>query len=203
MPSDPIGDKPLYPSDNAWGIPTLRYASPHVAPDWIVPYRTRLPNRSTVRGAVHFFLYDALFESVWNAPNKSAQYLTRFTVLFSPDFSLYPEMPLSVQLYNVYRSRWCGAHWTANGYTVIPTVSWSSPESYAFCFEGIAPYSMVALTTLGTRRHKHDFLHGFDALVERVRPSRVLCYGTPFPEMERVPLQLYPNRWQETASDGG
>ena len=69
-----------------------------VAPDWIVPYRTRLPNRSTVRGAVHFFLYDALFESVWNAPNKSAQYLTRFTVLFSPDFSLYPEMPLSVQL---------------------------------------------------------------------------------------------------------
>ena len=127
----------------------------------------------------------------------------RFTVLFSPDFSLYPEMPLSVQLYNVYRSRWCGAHWTANGYTVIPTVSWSNPASYAFCFEGIAPYSMVALTTLGTRRHKHDFLHGFDALVERVRPSRVLCYGTPFPEMERVPLQLYPNRWQETASDGG
>lgn len=41
MPSDPIGDKPLYPSDNAWGIPSLPYASPQVAPQWIVPYRTR------------------------------------------------------------------------------------------------------------------------------------------------------------------
>ena len=101
----------------------------------------------------------------------------------------------------MYRSRWCGAHWAAAGHTIIPTVGWSTPDSYAFCFDGIAAHSAVALTTLGTRRRKSDFLHGFDALCERVMPSAVLCYGEPFPEMQRVDLRVYPNRWQRVEDE--
>jgi hypothetical protein len=36
MPSDPIADKPLYPSDNQYGIPNLRYTPLTVVPDWLV-----------------------------------------------------------------------------------------------------------------------------------------------------------------------
>jgi hypothetical protein len=32
-------------------------------------------------------------------------------------------------------------------------------------------------------------------MIERLNPSVVLVYGKPFPEMERVALKLYPNRW--------
>ena len=141
---------------------------------------------------------------MWNAPNKSARYLNRFDVLLSPDFSLHADLPLSLQIYNVYRSRWCAAHWITNGHNVIPTVGWSTPESYAFCFDGIAPHSVVALTTLGTRRQKREFLHGFDAMMERVRPSAVLCYGEPFPEMDCVDVRRYPTRYDiiKAARDG-
>lgn len=197
MPSDPIADKPRYPASSRYGIPDVPHAPLSAIPDWLLPYRKRVRGRwaDTTRGAVHFFLFDAMFESVWRCPRKSARYLDKFKKLLTPDFSLGAGMPLALQVYNVYRSRWCGAHWAAAGHTVIPTVGWSTPESYDFCFDGIATHSVVALTTLGTRRRKRDFLHGFDALCERVQPSVVLCYGKPFAEMERVPFQVYPTEY--------
>jgi hypothetical protein len=205
MPTDPINDKPLYPADNAYGIPKLRPTPISAVPQWLIPYRTRLKAaQSAEGGAVHFFLFDAIFESVWNCPAKSGRYLQKFSTLLTPDFSLHAEMPLAVQMFNVYRNRWCGADWQAQGYTVIPSVGWSTPASYDFCFLGIAPHSLVALTTLGTRRQKHVFLHGFDAMLECLQPSVVLCYGKPFPEMERIPLQVYPTRYDriKAARDG-
>jgi len=199
MPTDPIHDKPLYASDHPFGIPTLRYTPLAQLPRWLLPYRHRVrPGQSVAGGAVHFFLFDALFESVWNRPQQALRYLAGFQAVLTPDFSLNGEMPLAAHLWNTYRNRWCGAHWQAQGYTVIPTVGWSSPASYAFCFAGLATHSPVAVTTLGSRSadKRTTFLHGFDALVEQVQPSVVLCYGLPLPEMECVPLQVYPNQWR-------
>lgn len=196
MPTDPINDKLLYPSDNAYGIPNLRPTPLVGLPQWLIPYRTRLKaEQSAEGGAVHFFLFDAIFESVWNCPSKSGRYLQKFKTLFTPDFSLNAEMPLAVQAFNVYRNRWCGAEWQSQGYTVIPSVGWSTPASYEFCFLGIPQNSLVALTTLGTRQQKQAFLHGFDAMIERLHPSMIVCYGKPFPEMETAPLQIYPSRY--------
>ena len=204
MPSDPIADKPLYPSTNRHGIPDLPHAPLSAVPVWLMPYRKRVRGKrsDTTDGAVHFFLYDAMFESVWRSPTKADRYLGQFKTLLTPDFSLGIDMPLALQVYNVYRSRWCGAHWTAADYTVIPTVGWSTPDSYTFCFDGIAAHSVVALTTLGTRRRKHDFLHGFDAMMERVKPSAVLCYGQPFPEMNRIPVHTYPTEYDRMGRHG-
>ena len=195
MPSDPMTTHPIYPSDNAYGIPNLRHTPLNSAPDWLIPYRTRV-RFETAGGAVHFFLYDAIFRSVWTCPNKSLRYLSKFNIVLTPDFSLDADMPLAVQIFNTYRNRWCGAYWQAQGYTVIPTVGWSTPDSYEFCFAGIARHSIVALTTLGTRRNKQAFLHGYDAMLEHIQPSLVICYSDPFPEMERVPLHVHPDRWQ-------
>ncbi len=199
MPTDPIHDKPLYASDHPFGIPSLRYTPLSQLPDWLLPYRHRVrPEQSVEGGAVHFFLFDALFESVWNRPQQALRYLEGFQAVLTPDFSMNGEMPLAVQLWNTYRNRWCGVHWQTQGYSVIPTVGWSSPASYAFCFAGLAMHSPVAVTTLGSRSvdKRPTFLHGFDALIERIQPSVVLCYGLPLPEMERVPLQVYPNQWR-------
>jgi hypothetical protein len=113
-------------------------------------------------------------------------------------------MPLAVQAFNVYRNRWCAVDWQAQGYLVIPSVGWSNPASYEFCFLGIPQNSLVALTMLGTRRQKQVFLHGFFAMLERLEPSVILCYGKPFPEMEVAPLQVYPSRYDliKAAQDG-
>ncbi len=87
--------------------------------------------------AIHFFLTDHWFNGVWTYANRTLGSISRFDCAISPDFSLYRDWPLTMQMWNTYRSRWLGAWWTHNNIPVIPSVNWSTEESYDFCFEGL------------------------------------------------------------------
>ena len=93
-------------------------------------------------------------------------------------------MPLSVQIHNTFRSRWCGAYLQSKGFTVIPTVYWGQPQSYMYCFDGIEKGSVVALSTLGVKKEKDFFLQGYNEMLRRIEPSAIICYCEPFPEMK-------------------
>lgn len=73
---------------------------------------------------VHFFIDDVKFEGVWNRPERSAERLRQYKQILSPDFSLYTNMPVAMQLWNTFRRRWMSAYWQAEGLTVIPAVTW-------------------------------------------------------------------------------
>jgi len=148
-------------------------------------------------GAIHFFLDDYRFESVWSHSHKALRYLSDFKTLLTPDFSLYPEWPLSLQIWNIYRSRWCGAWWASLGFQVIPTLSWAGRDSYEFCFAGVPAHSLVAISTVGVQTVDYSrFTHGFCEMLDRLQPSRVLCYGAILLELESlVEVQCYPTRW--------
>lgn len=195
MPSDNIKSKPIFPSSNEYGIPELTYNHVETLPKKLLQYRKRFRHVKPETFGVHFFTYDALFNSVWNYPTAPLKYLKRFGVVLTPDFSISADYPKAIQVYNAYRRQWCGVYWQSKGMTIIPTVAWGTPDSYDFCFLGIPEYSVVALSTLGTRRRKADFLHGFDAMCERIQPKAILCYGKPFAEMERVPVQVYETEY--------
>lgn len=75
---------------------------------------------------VHFFLDDYKFDEVWNAPENQLEKLAQYRQVMSPDFSVHTNMPLALQLYNVFRSRWCAAFWQYNKLTVIPTITWAT-----------------------------------------------------------------------------
>lgn len=89
---------------------------------------------------------DERFEPVWNTPEKGLSHVKGMGVAHTPDFSVYPEMPLSLQLFNVYRNRWCGAFWQLRGVRVIPSVGWSDESSHSFCFLGVEQGSPVAVS---------------------------------------------------------
>jgi hypothetical protein len=150
---------------------------------------------------VHFFLDDYRFESVWQRPRKALSALAPYQTVLTPDFSLYQQWPLALQLFNTYRNRWCGAFWQSQGFTVIPTISWSAAESYDFCFLGVARRSLVAISTVGVAwsrpLEKRLFLDGFTEMVRRLQPSAVLCYGR-VPERchELADIITYPTRWE-------
>ena len=97
---------------------------------------------------VHFFLYDYRFERVWKNPDSDIEKLSRYRAVLSPDFSMYLEMAPVMQLYNVFRNRWCGAYWASKGIRVIPTVNWGDESTFDFCFEGIEKGSVVAVSTI-------------------------------------------------------
>ena len=86
---------------------------------------------------VHFFLDDYKFEVLWNNPETRIERLSGFQAVLSPQFSIYSEMPVAIQIHNTFRSRWCGAYLQSKGIKVIPSVVWGEPDTFWFCFDGI------------------------------------------------------------------
>lgn len=132
---------------------------------------------------VHFFLDDYKFEVMWNDPEPRIEKLKHKAVL-APNYSIYTEMPLSLKVYNTFRSRWCGAYLQSKGIKVIPTVAWGEPNTFWFCFDGISKGSVVAVSTLGVRKEKALFMQGYNELMRKIKPGAVICYGEPFEEMQ-------------------
>ena len=139
---------------------------------------------------VHFFLYDYRFERVWEKPDTVLDKLRPYRAVLSPDFSMYLEMTPVLQLYNVFRNRWCGAYWASQGLRVVPTVNWGDAATFDFCFAGIEKGSVVAVSTYMASAHdnrcdqKEWFLAGYREMLRRIEPEKIICYHTPFPEME-------------------
>jgi hypothetical protein len=207
---DALNTSRLMASDNSLGIPLIEREQE--IPGVLMPYRTRL-NEDVVlahepyRTALHFFLEDYRFEGVWNRPREKFKYVSSVGFALSPDFSLYRDWPLTVQLWNVYRNRWCGAYWQSAGVKVIPTISWSTEESYTFCFLGVEQGSAVAISSvgvdLGNRQERSLFVSGCRAMVETIEPEAVLLQAEVFPEefatecgLGDVELRRYPSHWQ-------
>jgi hypothetical protein len=191
----------LFPADNNYGIPTLQHTPAGCIPAWLVPYRQRIHSSKPLdEAAVHFFADDYRFETVWNRPQKALEALRPFRTLLTPDFSLYHDWPLTLQLWNTYRNRWCGCFWQAKGWNVIPTVSWSTAESYDFCFLGVPRRGLVAVGTVGVNLGDplayQLFLDGFREMVARLEPVAVLGYGRmPAACQALVEVVTYPTRW--------
>ncbi len=71
---------------------------------------------------IHFYEDDNAFERIWNTPNKYLLIIKRFKGVITPDFSVYRDMPLVMQHWNIYRSRAIGYWLQENGVPVIPNI---------------------------------------------------------------------------------
>ena len=172
-----------YESDNKYNIPDI--LPQDFVPQDLVMYGTEVRRgyASTKGKCVHFFLDDYKFEPLWNKPIKTLGTIERIGQALSPDFSIYVNDPLVMQMWNTYRSRWLGRFWQENGIQVIPTVVWGDERSYDFCFEGIAKNSTVAIGTVGVRstEAKALFIQGFYEMIKRLEPKTLIVYGEHMP----------------------
>lgn len=129
----------------------------------------------------HFFIDDYQFERCWANPRRVADWLRPYSCVLGPDFSLYMDMPLPMQRWNAYRSRALCLIWQREGMAVVPTLSWSTPESYEFCFDGIPEGGTVATSTVGVMADEMSLAVWRDGMAEalrRVQPTRLLLYGS-------------------------
>lgn len=93
-------------------------------------------------------------------------------------------MDLWRQLESVAKNRWVGAYWQNKGLTVIPTISWSNSRSFEFCFDGVEPGAVVAVGMVGCKNSRTGFMRGYNEMLKRIHPEKIIVFGTPFPEME-------------------
>ncbi len=133
---------------------------------------------------VHFFIDDYRFTGIYNNPERSIEKLSQYAFLLTPDYSTYSDMNYWRQLESVAHSRWVGAYWQSIGLKVVPTITWSDGRSYSFCNDGVEKGCIVAVGMIGCKHTKIDFLRGYNAMLERVEPSAIICLGDPFAEMQ-------------------
>ena len=174
-----------FPSDNKWGFALVKKQSLDLSNvELLACSDTKAKEEEKNRNkGVHFFVDDIRFKGVFEYPLRTLKKFKQYSFMLTPDYSLYADMPLWLQIGNVGKNRYVGAFWQKEGLLVIPTISWALKQSYEFCFEGVERGGIVAVGTIGSKHAKKSFLNGYDCMLEMIRPMAVLCYGTPFKEM--------------------
>ena len=164
-------------TNDFWQMPVIQ--NDNFAPDDIIGFNYAKSSKEHNVG-IHFYLDDYQFERIWNKPEDYIDILRQYECIFSPDFSLYLDMPMPMKIWNIYRSRQIGQYYQSQGIKVIPTISWAEKETFEFAFKGIPKGSIVSISTIGVKRNKEAlkiWQDGMDAMIEEIEPSTILVYG--------------------------
>lgn len=161
-----------------------RYNMPTISKVDHIPHELQgfnyILNKPDYSKGVHFFLDDYQFERIWHKSDFYIEKLVDFDCVLTPDFSLYLDMPIAMQIWNIYRSRMIGQMMQDLGLTVIPTVSWSTSESFEFCFDGLPKDSTLAISTIGIKKNNEQYQiwkNGVDEMINRLSPKNLFVYG--------------------------
>ena len=177
---------------DCYEMPTLKACN--IIPTSLVSFNAALTAKDHNQ-CVHFFIDDYQFERIWNLPDRYVECLRQFQCVIAPDFSQYTDMPYPQRMWNNYRGKFIGAWLQSQGVTVIPNVTWSLPDSYEYCFDGIPQQSVIAINSTGAARYgltRFLWLKGYREALSRLRPLAVIRYGTMIPG-EDTSVSIYFN----------
>ncbi len=150
-------------------------------PDRVISFSKAMERNTTDFDQwVMFYEHDAKFERLWNNPKAYLDKLKKFKGVISPDFSLYRNMPLCMQLWNTYRGRALAAWLQSNGIEIIPNVRWNDDRTFTFAFNSIEKDKTIAVGTHGCIKRKEDkdyFKVGLAKAVKRLKPKCIIVYG--------------------------
>ena len=175
----------------AWMVKGADFSSAHefpvldqacFVPERAVPFEKAMKSvraRDTQQW-VHFYMHDKGFECVWRNPKKYLGVFQRFDGVITPDYSLYRDMPLAMQVWNMYRNRALGYWLQSQGVPIIPNVRWGDERTYDVAFEGLGQGGTVAVSTNGCIQDKldrYDFKKGLEKMVEALQPDTIVNYS--------------------------
>ena len=199
-------ERRLFDGVGEYGIPQIEPVAYEGGCDWI-GFNYAKSTKDCEGKGVHFFLDDYQFCRLWSNIDRYIPMLQRFRYVMSPDFSTYTDFPKVMQIYNHYRKHWCAAYMQEAGIQVIPTISWSTPDSYDWCFDGEPKGGTVAVSSVGCmngKKKKELFLSGYDAMIEKLHPESIIFYGKMPEECKGniVRIKSFSDRFSKAICEG-
>lgn len=173
----------LFETDNEYGFPVVRSSPNFSAVDLLPFHMAKSLLKDDLNKAVHFFIDDYKFEQIWRTPFKYVPMFLKYGNIVSPDFSVWSVQPYTLNLFNMYRSRWCARFYQEMGVNVLIDVRWADKSTWNYCFSGIEKHTPVILNTVGTklRANRQMFIDGFYEMLKRIEPSKLYVYGEYMP----------------------
>lgn len=192
-------DKYRFSGRNRYGIPELMPENIDIHKIEWIPFNYAKTCKNPENKGIHFYLDDYQFARLWNRPDDYISLLKRFSAVCTPDFSLYTDMPVAMQIYNHYRKHWLGLYWQMHGIHVIPTICWSDERSFDWCFDGEPENSIVSISSVGTQKNKQSeemFSNGCREAIKRLNPTQILWYGKCPEEFDWNVVKIEPHYQQ-------
>lgn len=174
-----------------------------IVPNKIIPFNECLQCAHPEQYFVHFYIDDYQFERIWNQPKRYTELLRRFAGVIGPDFSMYLDMPLAYQIWNNYRSKLLEAYFQKHKLHVVPNVSWSDSNSFDFSFDGLPQNSVLAVSTNGCINNYSSlyFLDGYNEMLKRLKPTKVLIYGKVPKEIQSDLIVHYQSKLENLTKE--
>lgn len=126
------------------------------------------------------FSYDYELDKLAANPHKYATKLSKYKCVCEPDFSMRIGDPLGAIVGNAFRSHTTAFRLQELGCNILPTMKWSTPESYEVCFDGYERGGAVVISTIGAMKDERSrmyFKDGFHEMLKRISPDAVVLYG--------------------------
>lgn len=196
-------EKKIFPGVGPYGIPEIK-------PEKYVDCRyVRFNEAQKIKDpngvGVHFFVDDYEFDKVWNQFSRYMRMLSKFDAVLTPDWSVYTDWPVAVNIWSHYRKHYVGAWLQEMGVKVFPTIEWSDKESYKWCFDGEPVGGCVAIGSFGTQKDveaRKLFVYGYDAMLERLQPETIMFWGSLPKECRGNVVKMDKGfRWNREAGD--
>lgn len=199
-------ERRIFPGVGAFDIPEIKPVADFPAVE-LVGFNFAKSCKNPGDKGVHFFLDDYQFNRLWTMIDRYIPILKKFRCVLSPDFSMYTDFPKAIQIYNHYRKHWCAAYMQERGITVIPTISWSTPDSFEWCFDGEPIGGCVAVSSVGClayEKSKELFVDGYMEMVRRLHPEKIIFYGSVPDECTGniVRIKAFQEKFKEVLCDG-
>lgn len=171
-------------------------------PTLFIPFH-QAPAYNRFEFGVHFFISDYRFQAMWKQRERYRTMLTEFRAVTTPEFSVYVDWPVMVQMWNHYRKHLLGAWMQSIGCKVYPTITWGYMDSYEWCFDGEPFRGTVCVSTVGVTKDKamrKMFLDGYEKMLEVLEPKTILFHGIIPKECggNIVPMEELKRRFKET-----
>lgn len=173
----------LFETDNKFGFPEVSTSDNFIVEDLVGFHLSKKEIRTAHNKAVHFFLDDYKFEQIWTRPRDFVTLFQTYGGIISPTFSIWSNQPYALNIFNMYRSRWCARFYQEFGVKVLVDVRWSDESSYDFAFSGIKKNTPVIVNTVGTRylENRKMFISGFYEMLRVLEPDKLYVYGEYMP----------------------
>lgn len=159
-----------------YDFPMLKYTES--VPKLLVPFDATV--KSETDKWLHFYIDDYKFERVWNNPKRYVDVFKKYSGIIGFDFSLYSDMPVAQQIWNIYRNRALSHYFQENNVKVIPNIQWGDESTYKYCFDGIPIGGTVAVSTngaIGDSLERYIFKKGLSKMLRVVKPKTVVVYS--------------------------
>ena len=201
--------------DGIFEMPIIKKPKKIIIPDKLVPF-SKMNKADQKSFAVCEYENDTEFNYLLVHNDDYIDILKKYQGFITPDCSVYRDMPLAIQITNIYRSRAIGYCFQKHGVYVIPCVRWGDERTYTtmffperIAFSGIEKESIVSVGSYGQLQNKlnrYYFVEGMKAMMDTLSPQVVLVYGKMPDEIE----QMYPDTrfveysdWTSTVREEG